>query len=70
MAPAAMRPLPQSLSDAQPVSYWLDDPGKPGAQPALTGDEQLRPARRRRRLQRTVDRAASPRSATPAGTSY
>ncbi|AVZ75603.1 FAD-dependent oxidoreductase [Streptomyces lunaelactis] len=28
-----------SLSDAQPVSYWLDDPAKPGALPALTGDE-------------------------------
>ncbi|MFK4223090.1 NAD(P)/FAD-dependent oxidoreductase [Streptomyces sp. NPDC019890] len=38
MAPAAMT-FASSLSDAQPVSYWLDDPGKPGALPALTGDE-------------------------------
>lgn len=38
MAPAAMT-VASSLSDAQPVSYWLDDPAKPGALPALTGDE-------------------------------
>ncbi|WP_455355652.1 NAD(P)/FAD-dependent oxidoreductase [Streptomyces sp. SYSU K217416] len=38
MAPAAMTPA-ASLSDARPVSYWLDDPGKPAPQPALTGDE-------------------------------
>ncbi|MCX4587747.1 FAD-binding oxidoreductase [Streptomyces sp. NBC_01481] len=38
MAPAAMT-FASSLSDAQPVSYWLDDPAKPGALPALTGDE-------------------------------
>ncbi|MGX1675759.1 NAD(P)/FAD-dependent oxidoreductase [Streptomyces sp. NPDC055400] len=29
----------KSLADAKPLSYWLDDPGRPGAQPALTGDE-------------------------------
>ncbi|MFF1421948.1 NAD(P)/FAD-dependent oxidoreductase [Streptomyces sp. NPDC058280] len=40
MAPGAMRSTATtSLSDAQPVPYWLDDPGKPGALPALTGDE-------------------------------
>ncbi|MFF3248279.1 NAD(P)/FAD-dependent oxidoreductase [Streptomyces sp. NPDC002870] len=38
MAPAAMT-FASSLSDAQPVPYWLDDPAKPGALPALTGDE-------------------------------
>ncbi|MEU4999369.1 FAD-dependent oxidoreductase [Streptomyces sp. NPDC021622] len=41
MAPSAMTPRwTKSLSDAQPVSYWLDDPGKPHAEPALTADEQ------------------------------
>ncbi|QES47963.1 FAD-dependent oxidoreductase [Streptomyces venezuelae] len=39
MAPVAMRSVTRSLSDALPVSYWLDDPGKPPAQPALTSDE-------------------------------
>ncbi|WP_240136867.1 NAD(P)/FAD-dependent oxidoreductase [Streptomyces sp. MUM 178J] len=39
MAPAAMRLAAQSLSDAQPVPFWLDDPAKPGALPALAGDE-------------------------------
>ncbi|MBW5482827.1 NAD(P)/FAD-dependent oxidoreductase [Streptomyces bambusae] len=39
MAPAAMRSVAKSLSEALPVSYWLDDPGKPAAQPALTSDE-------------------------------
>ncbi|GAA2322440.1 FAD-binding oxidoreductase [Streptomyces kunmingensis] len=29
-----------SLADAKPVPYWLDDPGRPGARPALTGDER------------------------------
>ncbi|MZD03938.1 FAD-dependent oxidoreductase [Streptomyces sp. SID5785] len=29
-----------SLADAQPVAYWLDDPGRPAALPALTGDER------------------------------
>ncbi|MYV52879.1 FAD-dependent oxidoreductase [Streptomyces sp. SID3212] len=40
MAPSAMRTAAASLSDAQPLSYWLDDPGRPGALPALTGDER------------------------------
>ncbi|MFE0132059.1 NAD(P)/FAD-dependent oxidoreductase [Streptomyces sp. NPDC059037] len=40
MAPSAMTRWTKSLSDAQPVSYWLDDPGKPHAEPALTADEQ------------------------------
>ncbi|GAA4779926.1 MULTISPECIES: FAD-dependent oxidoreductase [Streptomyces] len=39
MAPAAMT-FASSLSDAQPVAYWLDDPGRPAALPALTGTEQ------------------------------
>ncbi|MFB7709488.1 NAD(P)/FAD-dependent oxidoreductase [Streptomyces sp. NPDC056105] len=30
----------KSLADAKPLSYWLDDPGRPGARPALTGDER------------------------------
>ncbi|MFI7342192.1 NAD(P)/FAD-dependent oxidoreductase [Streptomyces sp. NPDC050085] len=29
----------KSLADAKPVSYWLDDPGRPEPRPALTGDE-------------------------------
>lgn len=40
MAPVAMRSVAKSLSEAKPVSYWLDDPGKPAAQPALTTDER------------------------------
>ncbi|MFH9618061.1 NAD(P)/FAD-dependent oxidoreductase [Streptomyces pratensis] len=40
MAPDAMRDAAHSLSDARPLSYWLDDPGRPGARPALTGDER------------------------------
>ncbi|MFF3750744.1 NAD(P)/FAD-dependent oxidoreductase [Streptomyces sp. NPDC002018] len=39
MAPGAMRTALTSLADARPVPYWLDDPGRPGALPALTGDE-------------------------------
>ncbi|MEI5005993.1 FAD-dependent oxidoreductase [Streptomyces sp. PmtA] len=39
MAPAAMT-FASSLSDAQPVPFWLEDPGKPPALPALTGDER------------------------------
>ncbi|MCS0636536.1 FAD-binding oxidoreductase [Streptomyces sp. LP05-1] len=39
MAPAAMRSAAESLSDAQPVPFWLEDPGKPGALPALTGTD-------------------------------
>ncbi|MEV0482627.1 FAD-dependent oxidoreductase [Streptomyces sp. NPDC050508] len=29
----------RSLADVQPVSFWLDDPGKPHPEPALTGAE-------------------------------
>ncbi|MEU1279522.1 FAD-dependent oxidoreductase [Streptomyces sp. NPDC005805] len=39
MAPAAMT-FASSLADAQPVPFWLEDPGKPGALPALTGTER------------------------------
>ncbi|MEU0621303.1 FAD-binding oxidoreductase [Streptomyces rubiginosohelvolus] len=39
MAPVAMRTAAESLSGAKPVSYWLDDPAKPDALDALTGDE-------------------------------
>ncbi|MFI1400303.1 NAD(P)/FAD-dependent oxidoreductase [Streptomyces sp. NPDC020681] len=39
MAPAAMT-FASSLSDAQPVAFWLDDPAKPDPLPALTGDER------------------------------
>ncbi|MEV7018428.1 FAD-dependent oxidoreductase [Streptomyces sp. NPDC093991] len=37
MASSAMSRWTQSLSEARPVSYWLDDPGRPGPEPALTG---------------------------------
>ncbi|MEV5976796.1 FAD-dependent oxidoreductase [Streptomyces sp. NPDC052114] len=40
MAPGAMTRWTSSLSDAQPVSYWLDDPGRPAPEPALTGDDR------------------------------
>jgi glycine/D-amino acid oxidase-like deaminating enzyme len=30
----------RSLSDARPAPFWLEDPGKPDPQPALTGDER------------------------------
>ncbi|MFE7156299.1 NAD(P)/FAD-dependent oxidoreductase [Streptomyces sp. NPDC057636] len=30
----------RSLADAKPLSYWLDDPGRPEARPALTADER------------------------------
>ncbi|MEY7976959.1 NAD(P)/FAD-dependent oxidoreductase [Streptomyces pilosus] len=39
MAPVAMSRWTQSLSEARPVSYWLDDPGRPAPEPALTGPE-------------------------------
>ncbi|MCL7426649.1 FAD-binding oxidoreductase [Streptomyces sp. YS415] len=39
MAPSAMSRWTKSLSDAQPVAYWLDDPGRPHPEPALTGPE-------------------------------
>ncbi|NBM15313.1 FAD-binding oxidoreductase [Streptomyces sp. GC420] len=35
----AMRTAASSLTDAEPVPYWLDDPGRPEALPALAGDE-------------------------------
>ncbi|MFF7446863.1 MULTISPECIES: FAD-dependent oxidoreductase [unclassified Streptomyces] len=42
MAPSAMsrgsHPI-KALSEARPVPYWLDDPGKPDPEPALTGPE-------------------------------
>ncbi|WP_442738414.1 NAD(P)/FAD-dependent oxidoreductase [Streptomyces pseudogriseolus] len=37
MAPGAMSRWTTSLSEARPVSYWLDDPGRPAPEPALTG---------------------------------
>ncbi|WP_369216066.1 NAD(P)/FAD-dependent oxidoreductase [Streptomyces flavofungini] len=40
MAPSAMTRWTTSLSDAKPVSYWLDDPGRPDPEPALTGDDR------------------------------
>ncbi|MFD5459354.1 NAD(P)/FAD-dependent oxidoreductase, partial [Streptomyces olivaceus] len=42
MAPSAMsrsNDWTKSLSDAQPVPYWLDDPSRPRPEPALTGPE-------------------------------
>ncbi|MFK0120584.1 NAD(P)/FAD-dependent oxidoreductase [Streptomyces sp. NPDC090994] len=39
MAPSAMTRWTRSLSDAQPVPYWLDDPGRPRPESALTGTE-------------------------------
>ncbi|MFK4147427.1 NAD(P)/FAD-dependent oxidoreductase [Streptomyces sp. NPDC004065] len=45
MAPGAMsgddysKQALASLSGAQPVAYWLDDPGRPRPEPALTGAE-------------------------------
>ncbi|WP_447040285.1 NAD(P)/FAD-dependent oxidoreductase [Streptomyces sp. DSM 118878] len=40
MAPRAMTRWTTSLSDAKPLSYWLDDPGRPAPEPALTGDDR------------------------------
>ncbi|MFK4069161.1 NAD(P)/FAD-dependent oxidoreductase [Streptomyces sp. NPDC029674] len=40
MAPSAMTRWTKSLSGARPVSYWLDDPGRPAPEPALTGDDR------------------------------
>ncbi|MEV8538442.1 FAD-dependent oxidoreductase [Streptomyces sp. NPDC051572] len=42
MAPSAMSRSTnwtKSLSEARPVPFWLDDPGKPHPEPALTGAE-------------------------------
>lgn len=38
MAASAMNRWTKSLTDAQPMSYWLDDPGRPAPEPALAGD--------------------------------
>ncbi|MFG2288739.1 NAD(P)/FAD-dependent oxidoreductase [Streptomyces sp. NPDC048595] len=40
MARAAMNPSPvHALADASPTPFWLDDPARPDALPALVGDE-------------------------------
>jgi glycine/D-amino acid oxidase-like deaminating enzyme len=39
MAPSAMSRWTQSLSEARPVPYWLDDPARPRPEPALTAAE-------------------------------
>ncbi|MEI7030767.1 FAD-dependent oxidoreductase [Streptomyces pratensis] len=39
MAPAAMRTAARSIAGARPVAYWLDDPARPEALDALTGDD-------------------------------
>lgn len=39
-AHAATRAAAASLADVRPVPYWLDDPARPAALPALTGDER------------------------------
>ncbi|MFI1015698.1 NAD(P)/FAD-dependent oxidoreductase [Streptomyces sp. NPDC020965] len=39
MAPPATS-FASSLSDARPVSFWLDDPARPAPLPALSGDER------------------------------
>ncbi|MGX1241480.1 glycine/D-amino acid oxidase-like deaminating enzyme [Streptomyces pseudovenezuelae] len=39
MAPSAMSRWTKALSEAQPVPYWLDDPGRPHPEPALTSAE-------------------------------
>ncbi|MFG2227115.1 NAD(P)/FAD-dependent oxidoreductase [Streptomyces sp. NPDC048644] len=39
MARAAMTPV-RALADATPAPFWLDDPDRPAALPALVGDEQ------------------------------
>ncbi len=58
----------RSLADAQPVPFWLDDPGRPAARARARRGRGLRPAGGRRRLLRAVDRAdrqgARPRPAT------
>src|SRR4051794_37371466 len=36
-----MRSAPaRSLADAAPTPYWLEDPGRPQANPALTGEDR------------------------------
>ncbi|MFR9795870.1 NAD(P)/FAD-dependent oxidoreductase [Streptomyces sp. MS06] len=39
MAPSAMSRWTASLADARPAAYWLDDPGRPRPEPALTAAE-------------------------------
>lgn len=39
MAPRAMNRVTTALADARPLAYWLDDPGRPAPEPALTGDD-------------------------------
>ncbi|MFJ8142180.1 NAD(P)/FAD-dependent oxidoreductase [Streptomyces sp. NPDC096013] len=39
MAPSAMTRWTKSLSEARPMPFWLDDPGRPDPEPALTGGE-------------------------------
>ncbi|WOI62186.1 NAD(P)/FAD-dependent oxidoreductase [Streptomyces fradiae] len=39
MAPAAMRTAARSLTDARPAPFWLEDPGRPDARPALAGPD-------------------------------
>src|SRR3954452_284476 len=34
-----MSQLTKALSEVRPVPYWLDDPGRPHPEPALTGAE-------------------------------
>ncbi|NYV75674.1 FAD-binding oxidoreductase [Streptomyces sp. UH6] len=36
MAPGAMNRWTKSLAEARPVAYWLEDPGRPRPEPALT----------------------------------
>ncbi|MGX1631555.1 NAD(P)/FAD-dependent oxidoreductase [Streptomyces albidoflavus] len=38
MAARAMTSTSAALSDASPIPYWLDDPGRPAPEPGLTGD--------------------------------
>ncbi|GHA92551.1 oxidoreductase [Streptomyces thermoviolaceus subsp. thermoviolaceus] len=37
MAPSAMTRWTRSLREVRPVPYWLDDPGRPRPEPALSG---------------------------------
>ncbi|WP_051840785.1 NAD(P)/FAD-dependent oxidoreductase [Streptomyces sp. NRRL F-5126] len=39
-ARAATRAAAASLGDVKPVPYWLDDPARPAALPALTGEDR------------------------------
>ncbi|RDG38288.1 NAD(P)/FAD-dependent oxidoreductase [Streptomyces corynorhini] len=40
MSAAASRAVDAALADVRHTPYWLDDPGRPAALPALTGDER------------------------------